>query len=618
MTMLNETKLLDTVALASTNVIRTVAREIAEADDKPNKTLPGANLDRMLHASLGRVTQGLSPTTLIGAYMDWAIHLATSPSKQQQLTDKALRKWHRLMLYALESARESTRSDGCGCTPCIQPLEHDKRFADPLWQQPPYNLIYQSFLLNQQWWHNATTDVRGVSAHHEHMVNFLARQWLDMFSPSNFLLTNPELQQVTLQQGGMNLVNGMVNGWADLERQQAGRLPAGAEKFRPGETIAITPGKVVMRNRLCELIEYTPSTTSVYAEPVLIVPSWIMKYYILDLSPQNSLVKYLVSQGHRVFMLSWKNPDQNDRELGMDDYLRLGPLAAIDTITDITGKQKIHAAGYCLGGTLLTIAAAKLARENDKRLKSLSLLAAQVDFDEPGELGLFIDESQIAHLDDIMWDQGYLEGGQMAASFQFLNSKDLVWSKLVREYLTGTRDALTDLGAWNADATRLPYRMHSEYLRHLYLNNELAHGGYKVEGKPVALTDIRLPIFAVGTERDHVSPWKSVYKIQLLTDADITFALSSGGHNVGIVNPPGPAGHASSYYRMLTQKAEQRYTDPDAWLASAKKTAGSWWPAWQAWLAQKSGKRIATNSANKMAKKYPSLGDAPGSYVMQR
>jgi polyhydroxyalkanoate synthase len=550
--------------------------------------------------------------------MDWAIHLATSPSKQQQLTDKALRKWHRLMLYALESARESARPDGCACPPCIQPLENDKRFADPLWQQPPYNLIYQAFLLNQQWWHNATTDVRGVSAHHEHMVNFLSRQWLDMFSPSNFLPTNPELQQATLQTGGMNLVNGMVNAWADIERTQAGRPPAGAEKFRVGVTVAVTPGKVMSRNRLCELIEYSPTTTNVYAEPLLIVPSWIMKYYILDLSPQNSLVKYLVSQGHRVFMLSWKNPDENDRDLSMDDYLRLGPLAAMDAITDITGKQKIHAAGYCLGGTLLAVAAAKLARENDKRLKTVSLLAAQADFGEPGELGLFIDESQIAHLDDIMWDQGYLDGGQMASSFQFLNSKDLVWSKLVREYLTGMRDPLTDLAAWNADATRLPYRMHIEYLRHLYLNNELAHGGYKVEGRPVALTDIRLPIFAVGTERDHVSPWKSVYKIQLLADADITFALSSGGHNVGIVNPPGHAGHPSSYYRMLTHKSDERYIDPDAWLVHAKKIGGSWWPAWQTWLAQRSGKRIAAHVTHKTAKNFPSLGDAPGSYVMQR
>ncbi|MGB8856926.1 MAG: alpha/beta fold hydrolase [Burkholderiales bacterium] len=614
--MLKETKTPDLPILAPANLLRAVARELAEADEKPDKTLPGANLDRILHASLGRLTQGLSPSTLVGAYMDWAVHLATSPSKQQQLADKALRKWHRLMLYALESARATVRPDGC--VPCIKPLEQDKRFSDPLWQQPPYNLIYQAFLLNQQWWHNATTDVRGVSAHHEHMVNFLARQWLDMISPSNFLPTNPELQQATLQTGGMNLLNGMVNWWADMERQQAGRLPAGAEKFRPGETVALTPGKVVMRNHLCELIEYAPTTNSVYAEPLLIVPSWIMKYYILDLSPQNSLVKYLVGQGHRVFMLSWKNPNENDRNLGMDDYLRLGPLAALDAITDITGQQKIHAAGYCLGGTLLTIAAAKMARENDKRLKTVSLLAAQADFDEPGELGLFIDESQIAHLENIMWDQGYLDGSQMAGSFQFLNSKDLVWSKLVRDYMTGTPEPLTDLAAWNADSTRLPYRMHSEYLRHLYLRNELAHGSYKVDGMPVALTDIRVPIFAVGTERDHVSPWRSVYKIQLLTDADITFALSSGGHNVGIVNPPGPAGHPSSYYRILTQKAKERYTDPDAWLDSARKNAGSWWLAWQGWLAQHSGKRISARAERKSAKKYSSLGDAPGSYVLQR
>ena len=303
-----------------------------------------------------------------------------------------------------------------------------------------------------------------------------------------------------------------------------------------------------------------------YPEPVLIVPSWIMKYYILDLSPQNSLVRYLVDQGHTVFIISWKNPETQDFELSMDDYLKLGPLAALDVVAQILPKRKVHGVGYCLGGTLLAIAAALLARNDDTRLKTLTLLASEVDFSEPGELGLFIDESQIAYIEDMMRDKGYLDSKQMAGTFALLNSRDLVWSRMVREYLMGIRQPLTDLMAWNADSTRMPYRMHSEYLRRLYLNNELATGRYAVDGKPVALADIRVPMFVVSTERDHVSPWHSVYKIHLLTETEVNFLLTSGGHNAGVVNPPT---NERGQFRVAQHLPRDKYIDPDLWAEKA-------------------------------------------------
>jgi len=338
-----------------------------------------------------------------------------------------------------------------------------------------------------------------------------------------------------------------------------------------------------------------------------------MKYYVLDLSPHNSLVRYLVGQGHTVFMISWKNPDASDRELGMNDYLRQGVMAALDAVVAVLPKRRIQAVGYCLGGTLLATAAACLARERDTRLRSLTLLAAEVDFEEPGELSLFIDESQVAYLEDLMWDQGYLDGKQMAGAFTLLNSKDLVWSRVVRDYLIGRRRPLTDLMAWNADATRLPYRMHTEYLRNFYLRNELAEGRYEVGGKPVVLSDIDLPLFAVGTVRDHVSPWRSVYRIHLLTDTELTFLLTTGGHNAGVVSEPG---HANRSYQVATRRRDARYVDPDTWQATVPVKEGSWWPEWQRWLGDHSSGRARPPAMGAPARGYAPLAKAPGHYVL--
>jgi polyhydroxyalkanoate synthase len=398
----------------------------------------------------------------------------------------------------------------------------------------------------------------------------------------------------------------------DVERELANLEPTGTEDFRVGKSVAVTPGKVVYRNQLIELIQYQPTTKQVHKEPILIIPAWIMKYYILDLSPHDSMVKYLVDHGHTVFMVSWKNPDAADAYLGMSDYRRLGIMAPLDVITAITPNRKIHAVGYCIGGTLLTIAAAAMGRSGDDRLASLTLFATETDFADAGELTLFIDESQVAFLQDMMWDKGYLDTKQMAGAFHLLRSRDLIWSRMVRDYLLGDRRPPNDLMAWNADATRLPFRMHSEYLEWIYLRNQLANGEYKVDGRPVSISSIRPPLFVVSTEKDHVAPWRSVYKIHLQADTPITFVLTSGGHNAGIVSEPG---HPRRRYRISTDGDGAAYLDPDTWYETTPVKQGSWWPEWQAWLKSKSAPDCEVPPAFG-GNAFTPLCDAPGTYVM--
>ena len=571
-------------------------------------SLPHEGFDRWLHAQVGHATAGVSPAALVLAQTDWLAHLALSPAKQAELVHKAWRKAMRLALYL----PHALRSDG-SC--CIEPLPQDRRFADPAWRQWPFNAMAQSFLLTQQWWHNATTGVRGVSRHHEEVVSFVARQLLDLASPGNFVMSNPAVLQRTLASGGGNLVQGALHWWEDWQRLWAGRPAAGTEAWRVGENLACSPGRVVMRNALAELIRYEPTTARVHPEPVLIVPAWIMKYYVLDLAPQRSLIEYLVAQGHTVFCLSWKNPGAAERDFGLEDYLRLGLFEALRTIDALGLKAPVHAAGYCLGGTLLAIGAAALARDGIDRLASVSLLAAQTDFSEPGEIGLFIDDSEVTFLEDLMFDRGYLGADQMAGAFQLLRSNDLIWSRAVHDYLMGERSPVSDLMAWNADATRMPYRMHTEYLHRLFLRNDLASARLRVADRPIALSDIRVPVFALGTEFDHVAPWRSVYKLHLLCDSDIRFVLASGGHNTGVVSPPGGA-HAASGFRVLDRPAGERYVDPDQFLGLAQRQQGSWWPAWQRWLAERSTKPVAARQAGGHAG--PDFGPAPGGYVMER
>ncbi|MFN0023674.1 MAG: PHA/PHB synthase family protein [Parvularculaceae bacterium] len=571
-------------------------------------------MDRAARAGLGRVTGGVSPAAIAAAYFDWATHLAFSPGKQLQLARKAAEKSARFWNYALRCGIGG--SGEC----CIEPLPQDRRFRHEAWRAWPFNLMSQGFLLTQQWWHNATTGVRGVTEQHERVLDFATRQLLDIVSPSNFILTNPEVLERTQSTAGANLLLGWRNFAEDIERTQRGKPPVGAEAYKVGETVAATPGVVVYRNRLIELIQYAPTTEKVRAEPILIVPAWIMKYYILDLSPQNSLVKFLIDRGHTVFMVSWKNPGADDRDLGFDDYRRLGVMAALDAINIIAPDVQVHGVGYCLGGTLLGVAAADMARGKDESFKSLTFLASQFDFSEAGELSLYINESQVAFLEDVMWEQGYLDAKQMAGAFQLLRSNDLIWSRIERDYLMGERRPMSDLMAWNADATRMPFKMHSEYLRRFYLKNDFAEGRFEVDGDPVSLHDIRTPIFCVATLRDHVAPWRSVYKVHMLADTEVTFLLAGGGHNAGIVSEPGRPGQN---FKMRRSKPDEQFVDAEQWLAAADVFDGAWWPSWVQWLDERSGALVeppapllVAASREGLSRTNGVLAPAPGVYVL--
>jgi polyhydroxyalkanoate synthase subunit PhaC len=564
----------------------------------PDRPASATELDGRLHAAEGRLSGGLSMAALGLAFLDWGVHLANAPFRRVALAKQAVNQLGRLAAAATGA-------------PAIAPLPTDHRFRGPGWQQPPFNLMSQAFLLAEEWWAEAAAAAPGVDRANQRIVSFGVRQIVDMFSPSNVAWLNPEVIQAAVATGGGNFVLGAANFLTDLQETQSGQA-SGLYGFRIGHELAATPGKVVFRNELIELMQYAPTAPLVEREPVLIVPAWIMKYYILDLSPANSLIGFLVAQGHTVFAISWRNPGAEFRDTTLDDYRGKGVMAALQAVNDIRAGVKVHACGYCLGGTLLTIAAAAMARDGDDRLASVTLFCAQTDFTEAGELQLFINEDQLAFLGDVMSAQGYLDSRQMAGAFQLLRSNDLVWSRAVRSYLIGEREHPNDLMAWNADGTRMPARMHSDYLRRLFLDNQLAEGSFPVDGKPVAISDIRVPLFVVGTETDHIAPWRSVHKIHLLTEGDLTFVLTSGGHNAGVVSEPG---HRNRHFRILRRAPDANYVGPDQWLARAEQRVGSWWPAWWDWLAAHSTGKTAPPTVG--SARYPAIEDAPGRYVFE-
>lgn len=563
------------------------------AAERAPKGLTAHDLDRLLHVWQSKLTSGLSPGTVPLAFLDWAAHATNAPFQMNELGLKAIQQYGKLGKAMLSH------------DPVVAPKPDDRRFTAPAWRQWPFNLLTQAVLLGEEWTAGAIDAPGGVERHNRDIVAFTVRQWLDLLSPSNIPWLNPEVIETTVATQGKNLAAGLGNA---LREQIAARITPG---LIAGRDIAVTAGKVVFRNELMELIQYAPATASVAPEPILIVPAWIMKYYILDLSPHNSLIRWLVQRGFTVFAISWRNPGADMRDTPFDAYRALGVMAAMDAIEAICGSAQIHAAGYCLGGTLLTVAAAAMARDRDERLASLTLFAAQTDFSEAGELQLFITEDQLDFLDDIMTTQGYLDKSQMSGAFQMLRSNDLVWAHAIRDYLLGEHDTPNDLMTWNADGTRLPARMHIEYLRQMFLNNDLAEGRFEVEGRPVTAKDITRPVFIVGTEKDHIAPWRSVFKFHLLNSGDITFTLTSGGHNAGIVSEPG---HPGRHFQTATRAACARTPGPDEWQRTTPVQAGSWWPVWGEWLeAHSSGQNAAPLSAGGPG--YPPLGDAPGIYI---
>lgn len=590
------------------------------------------SIDDAFHAQLAKTNKGLSPISLTLAYADWAMHLAVSPGQQMLLAQHAMTLGQQVLTNSLQQV-PAVDAEG------IPVHEMDPRFSDASWSKWPFNAMKEGFKACDTWWRESS-EVEGVSKHNHHMVNFFNRQGLDALSPSNWAITNPEVLNKGKESMGQSWISGYQNYAKDMQAYQKARHNIDSDKlgpleFKVGKDVALTPGKVVFRNHLIELIQYTPTTEKVYPEPLLIVPSCIMKYYILDLSPANSMVRYLVGKGHTVFMISWRNPDASDRDLGMQDYLQMGVMEAMAAVKTRTGAPRIHALGYCLGGTFLSIVAAALDRngaqsqnqgqgKNPHRrhedatgldslpeLASVTLLAAQTDFSEPGELGVFIDDDQLNTLRQAMARTGYLSGRQMAGSFQFLNSRDLIWSRSTRRYLLGQDEVGNDMMSWNADLTRLPERMHSEYLSSLFLNNALAAGHYRVGGVGVALMDIKAPMLVVGTVRDHVSPWHSVYKIHLLTDTQTTFILAAGGHNAGIVSEPG---HRNRSYQIDCVEKGHAWIEPDEWAAKAPMVEGSWWDAMHLWLHERSGKQVTPPAINPA----DVLCDAPGEFVMVR
>lgn len=586
------------------------ARDKVEATESRPGELghPYEKLDRATRAALARATAGVSPHSIMATWMDWALHLSRSPGRQLELAERAARDVANLWVYASEMAA------GNKATPPFQTRAQDHRFSAPGWQKIPFSLWQQAFLSTQDWWQAATEEMPGIAPRDAERAQFQVRQALDLVSPSNFPWSNPEIINRTFQTGGRNLIEGSAHFLEDVTHTLTQEHEPAPQGYEIGQDLAATPGKVVFRNALFELIQYSPSTKSVQAEPILFVPAWIMKYYVLDLSPENSMVRYLVDRGFTVFMISWVNPTAEQADLSLEDYRLNGVMAAIDAVEKIVPGQKIHANGYCLGGTLLAIAAAVMQRDGDDRLASVTLMAAQVDFAEAGELLLFIDDSQVAFVEDLMWLQGYLDRPQMTRTFTTIRAEDLIYARAVRRYFLGEDDLPTDLTVWNNDTTRMPARMHSEYLRGLFLENRLSAGRFAVEGRVVALKDIRVPMFVVATESDHIAPWRSVYKIRLFTDGDLTFVLTNGGHNGGILSEPG---HKHRHYRLGHREADALYTAPDEWLETSKLQQGSWWPAMADWLIdQSSGETKPPPMGGKQSEK-DKLPDAPGRYIHQ-
>jgi len=544
------------------------------------------------------------PLNIGSAFMEMTARLMANPSRLMQAH---IGFWQDYLTLWQNTAR---RMMGHETPPVIAEDPKDKRFKDDAWRENEvFDFIKQSYLLSARYFQNVVENAEGLDTKTAQKVDFYTRQFVDAMSPSNFLLTNPEVLRKTAETGGENLLRGLQNLLADLERGK-GQLKirmVDDSKFRVGENIAVTPGKVVHQNDLMQLIQYSPTTEKVLKRPLVIVPPWINKYYILDLRPKNSFVRWAVEQGHTVFMVSWVNPDERLADKGFDDYMREGPYAALDAVEKATGEREVNAIGYCLGGTLLACTLAHMAARKDARIRSATFFTTMVDFEEAGELGVFIDEEQLQSLEEKMAKRGFLEGREMATTFNMLRANDLIWSFVVNNYLLGQEPFPFDLLYWNDDSTRMPARMHSFYLRRMYQENDLVKpGAIELDGVPIDLGRIRLPAYILSTREDHIAPWKSTYRATQIYKGPTRFVLAASGHIAGVVNPP----ESGKYSHWVNDNLPP---DPEQWFAGATELSGSWWPDWHRWISALD--RTMVEARVPGAGGLPAIEDAPGSYV---
>ena len=510
--------------------------------------------------------------------------------------------------YTQMMASVTLKAWGQNAGPVIAPEKGDKRFGAPDWQQNPvFDAIKQSYLLTATTLLKSASEMEGLDEKQQHKLMFYLRQFLDAISPTNAFFTNPQVIHETVQSGGQNLVKGMEHLMRDIKNGQIKMTDTDA--FTPGRNLALTPGQVVYRNTLIELIQYTPTTEKVYEIPLLFIPPWINKYYILDMQPQNSLIKFMVDSGFTVFVISWKNPDASMEEIGFDDYLTMGPLNSFEVIKQITGSPKVNAIGYCIGGTLLSMAIPYLAAKNNDVVNSATFFVALQDFTEVGDTEVFIDEPQITYLEGQMMEKGYLDSRSMSTMFNMLRANDLIWSNVVNNYLLGKEPPAFDLLYWNADGTRMTRAAHSFYMRNTYLENNLIKPNkIELKGVPIDLSKIKQDIYAVGAEQDHIVPWRSAWRISQLASGPTRFILGASGHIAGVINPPSKG---RSYWTN-----EKPVKNAAQWFESAEQHKGSWWTDWVKWLQPRSGEQVAPPSMG--SKKYPPITAAPGTYVLEK
>ena len=549
----------------------------------------------------------LDPLNVGSAFMEMTAKLMTNPAAMLQAQ---LGFWQDYMTLWQNTAK---RMVGAEAETVIDAPATDRRFKDEAWKKNEvFDFIKQSYLLSARFVQDVVKDVDGLDAKTAQKIDFYARQFVDAMSPSNFLFTNPEVLRKTAETGGENLIKGLSNLLADLERGK-GKLHikmTDMDAFKLGENIAISPGKVVFQNDLMQLIQYTPTTVKVLKRPLLIAPPWINKFYILDLRPKNSFVRWAVDQGHTVFVISWVNPDEKLAEKNFEDYMTDGYLAALDAIEQATGEREVNAIGYCLGGTLLAATLAYMAAKKDDGIKTATFFVSMTDFAEAGELSVFIDEEQLQVLEEKMSQHGYLEGSEMATTFNMLRANDLIWSFVVNNYLLGNEPFPFDLLYWNSDSTRMPARMHSFYLRKMYQENLLAQpNGISLCGTPIDLTRIKVPAYFLSTREDHIAPWKSTYRGTQLLAGKNRFVLAASGHIAGVVNPP--EGGKYSHWTNPELPA-----DPETWFTGATEIAGSWWPDWQRWITGLDKAQVPARTPGEG--KLKAIEDAPGSYVRVR